>query len=50
MKQYKVVEVKKKDAEDVMNEMARQGWEVVDVTYWNKWNVCLIITFSKGRM
>ena len=36
MKEYKVLEVKKKKAERVMNEMAREGWEVVSVNYWYK--------------
>lgn len=47
MKEYKVVEARKKNAERVMNDMAMQGWEVVSVTYWNMWNICLLITFSK---
>lgn len=34
MKKYKVLTVKSKQAEEVMNEMARDGWEVVAVTYW----------------
>jgi len=47
MKQYKVVETPKRRAEQVMNDMAREGWEVVSVTYWNGWKLCLLITFSK---
>ena len=35
MKEYKVMETSKKKAEQLMNEMAKQGWEVVSVTYWN---------------
>ena len=34
MKEYKVLETTKKNAEKLMNDMAKQGWEVVSVTYW----------------
>jgi len=44
---YKVVEVSKRRAEDKMNEMARQGWKVVSMTYWNMWKISLLITFSR---
>ena len=47
MKEYKIVEAKKKNAEKIMNDMAKQGWEVVSLTYWSMWNVCLLITFSR---
>lgn len=47
MKEYKVVETSKKNAEQLMNDMAKQGWEVVSLTYWNMWKCCLLITFSK---
>lgn len=30
-----------------MNRMAREGWEVVGVTYWSAWKLCLLITFSR---
>lgn len=48
MKEYKVIETKKNQAEQLMNEMAKQGWEVVSMTYWNGWKVSLLITFSKN--
>ena len=47
MKEYKIVEAKKKKAEQIMNDMAKQGWEVVSLTYWSYWSVSLLITFSK---
>jgi len=47
MKEYKVVEVSKKKAEQTMNDMARQGWEVVSMSYWSGWKLCLLITFSR---
>jgi hypothetical protein len=47
MKEYKVVETKKKNAEQIMNDMAKQGWEVVSLTYWSAWSICLLITFSR---
>ena len=48
MKEYKVIETKKNQAEKLMNEMAIQGWEVVSMTYWNMWKISLLITFSKN--
>ena len=49
MKEYRVIEADKKNAEEIMNDMAQNGWEVVDVTYWTKWDVCLLITFVRER-
>ena len=47
MKEYRVVESSKGNAEKIMNDMARQGWEVVSVAYWNCWKISLLITFSR---
>lgn len=47
MKEYKVLETTKKNAEKLMNDMAKQGWEVVSVTYWSMWTIGLLITFSR---
>ena len=47
MKEYKIVEVKKAQAEKTMNEMAKQGWEVVSFTAWNNWRVSIMIAFSR---
>ena len=49
MKEYKVVETTKGKAEKLMNDMAKQGWEVVSVTYWSMWKIGLLITFSKEK-
>lgn len=49
MKEYKVIKTRKARAEYHMNEMAKQGWEVVSVTYWNMWLPCLLITFSRNK-
>ena len=49
MKEYKVIETSKRNAEQTMNDMARQGWEVISVTYWNAWKVCLLITFAREK-
>lgn len=50
MKEYKVIEAaNRKKAEQVMNEMAEQGWEVVSMSYWNAWKVCLLITFVREK-
>ena len=47
MKEYKVMEVKKREAEKRMNDMSAQGWEVVSMTYWNNWKIRLLIVFSR---
>ena len=47
MKEYRMLEAGKEEAEALMNQMAREGWEVVSVTYWNNWKLCLLITFSR---
>ena len=47
MKEYKVLETSKKNAEKLMNDMAKRGWEVVSVTYWSMWTIGLLITFSR---
>jgi len=49
MKEYKMVTIAKHKAETLMNDMAKQGWEVVSVTYWNAWRICLLITFCKEK-
>lgn len=49
MKEYKMIEVEKKDAEEAMNYMAKDGWEVVSVACWNNVKICLLITFSKEK-
>ena len=47
MKEYKVVKTSEKKKEKVMNDMAKEGWEVVTVTYWSYWWVSLLITFCR---
>ncbi len=47
MKKYKIVETSKKKAEKTMNDMARQGWRVVSMTYWSYWTTTLLITFER---
>lgn len=42
-----MLETRKGEAEALMNRMAREGWEVVGVTYWSAWKLCLLITFSR---
>ena len=51
MKQYKIIETKKNRAEQVMNDMAREGWEVVSVSIdnWSHLTLHLLIVFSKGE-
>ncbi len=47
MKEYKLMETTKENAERLMNNMAKHGWEVVSVNFWSKWKVCLMITFVR---
>ncbi len=49
MKEYKVVEVKKNEVEKTMNDMAKDGWEVVSTNYWNAWKVSVMITFVREK-
>ncbi len=49
MKEYKVIKTSKRLAEYRMNEMAKQGWEVVSVTYWITWWPYLLITLSRDK-
>ena len=49
MKEYKVIESSKSEAEMNMNVMAAQGWELHSVTYWNMWGICLLLTFVRER-
>ena len=47
MKEYRMLETRKGEAEALMNRMAREGWDVVSVTYWSAWKLCLLVTFSR---
>lgn len=49
MKEYKIVETQKSKAEQTMNDMAKKGWEVVSMSFWSKWKVSLLITFSRDK-
>ena len=50
MKEYKVIEANgAANAESIMNEMAKDGWEVLDVTYWTYWTIRLVITFVREK-
>ena len=42
MKEYRMLETRKGEAEALMNRMAREGWEVVGVIYWSAWKLCLL--------
>lgn len=50
MKEYKILEAKDKDeAEKIMNKMTKDGWDVVTMTYWEKWTIKLLITFVRNN-
>ena len=42
-----MLETRKGEAEALMNRMAQEGWDVVSVTCWSAWKLCLLITFSR---
>ena len=47
MKEYKVIETRRHNVEKLMNDMAKQGWEVVSTALWRKLiSHVLLITFS----
>ena len=46
--EYKVIEAKNsKEAEEIMNRMAKDGWRVISNTYWMNFKAILIITFER---
>lgn len=46
--EYKVKEAKDaKQAEVIMNEMAKDGWRVISTIYWMNVKALIIITFEK---
>ena len=48
MKIYRVEEAKNaKEAEVIMNRLAREGWRVVSTAYWLNFKAELIITFER---
>ncbi len=47
LKTYKIIETRKSRAEQLMNDMAAQGWQVVSVSYWSYWTIRLLITFVR---
>ncbi len=52
MKEYKVIEVKFRDknkVEDIMNDMAKLGWELTCMSYWSGWSTGLLIAFERER-
>lgn len=50
MKEYKVLGAKDiKQAEEKMNEMAREGWEVVDVSFYYGLKITVMITFARDK-
>ncbi len=50
MKEYRVIKASEKDAEMIMNQMARDGWVVKQVTYWSYWWIHVLITFERDKV
>ena len=50
MKEYKIIETRKWNAEKLMNKMVEQGWEVVSTSLWRKLlSYSLLIIFSREK-
>lgn len=50
MKEYKVELAKNLEkAEEIMNDLAKDGWKVVSTAYWYNWKVGLTITFEREK-
>lgn len=50
MREYKMIETSKRNAEKLMNEMTKQGWEVVSTSLWRKLlTYSVLVTFSKEQ-
>lgn len=50
MYEYKIEKAKNvKDAEVIMNEMAKEGWRVVSTRYWAYLGVYLVLTFEREK-
>ncbi len=48
MYEYKVLEAKNsKEAENIINKMAKEGWRVISNTYWGNFKAILIVTFER---
>lgn len=48
MIEYKVMEAgNSQRAEQIMNEMAREGWRVVSTAFWANFKALIIITFER---
>lgn len=46
--EYKVMEAgNSQRAEQIMNEMAREGWRVVSTAFWANFKALIIITFER---
>lgn len=49
--EYKVLEARNSnEAEKLMNDMAKEGWRVIGITYWTNFKVILIITFEREKI
>ena len=49
MREFKMIKTSEKDAERIMNEMAKEGWDVAAVTYYSYWWISVLITFRRER-
>ncbi len=48
MKEYLVKEAPNaKQAQEIMNAMAKEGWRVIATSYWMNFKTLLIITFER---
>ena len=47
MKEYRVIKASLGEAERIMNDMARQGWNLKSTTYWAYWWIHMVLTFER---
>ena len=47
MKEYKVMEVRKRNLEKTINEMSKEGWYFAGMSYWSYWRIRLVVVFTR---
>jgi hypothetical protein len=47
MKEYRIVEVRKRNLEKTINEMSKEGWDFAGMSYWSYWRIRLVVVFVR---
>jgi hypothetical protein len=46
--EYKVSDVlKQEELESYMNDMAKEGWRVIDTVFWEKFKIGIVVTLER---